>query len=309
MDSNRPIADLIAALNDAESAGSFVGSVFDYAVAQPVDRFADPSRALAHVERALTERIVSTAIETVARGFVERERERAKERGDKWGDWLPDDAKEQLTELAGQPVVIDERVLLAAIEQPAVRAGVRAMVKDTLDAFVKSVTKGGLIGPSRRKKGLFSGLGDQLQKQLGRGVSRFIDTSLNVILKRVIVRLGQPSTQEQLGRLVQSTFVRELDAPTRRFWGVATSLPIDEVLDLVPEIVTHNLKREPLQRIIQDEVDRAIEDIGKSSVAELLGDEDDLASLRTDVIELITPLVQEFAVEGHFDRWLGNLPD
>ena len=309
MDSNRPIADLIAALAAPEAASSLVGRVFDYAVAQPIGRFVDRGSILEQVERALTEHTITTAVETVARGFVDRERERAKERGDRWGDWLPADAQEQLTELAGRPVVIDEPVLLAAIEQPAVRAGVRAMVKDTLDAFVKSVTKGGLLGSTGHKKGLFGGIGGQLQKQLGRGVSRFVDSSLNVILKRVIVRLGQPETQAQLGRLIQSNFVRELQAPTRRFWGVAKSFPVDDILDLVPAIVIHNIEREPVQRIIKDEVERALETIAESTVSELLDDDAALAGARAELIALITPLVTEFASDGQMEEWLEGLPD
>jgi len=140
-------------------------------------------------------------------------------------------------------------------------------------------------------------------------VSKFVDTSLNVILKRVIVRLGQPSTQEQLGRLVQSTFVRELEAPTRRFWGVAKSLPIDEVLDLVPAIVTHNVEREPLQRIVREEVEQSLEHIGESTITELADDESIVAAWRADLVDLITPLVQELASDGYFDEWLGSLPD
>ena len=309
MDSTRPSADLIRALATAEAAGSLVGHVFDYAVEQPVERFTRRDRVFEQVEGALTEHVLSTAIETVARGFVERERKRAKQRGDKWRDWLPCDAVEQLTELTGRPVVIDEPLLLAAIEQPAIRAGVRAMVKDTLDAFVKSVTTGGLLGSSGRKRGLLGGLGGQIQKQLGRGVSLFVDGSLNVILKRLIARLGQPETQEQLGRLIQSSFVRELETPTKRFWGIAKGLPVDEVLDLVPGIVMHNIDREALKEIISEEVGLALDAVGTQSVRELLADDEQLSAWRADVSELLVPFVVEVAASGKLEGWFGDVVD
>jgi hypothetical protein len=309
----RAIQKLLKGLGDAEAAGALVGAGFDFALAQPVRTYVDPERLLGHLDRALDERVVEAYLRDHVRPFFDREAERAVARDDRVGDWLTAEAQAELRALAAKPVEFDRRFLEGLVKQDSVRHMLRSVIEETLDRFVQSVKQGlstvsgGRLGGGKGLLGgITGGITGQFEQLLQRAVGSFVGGSMNLMLERLVAILSSPETARQLGRSKLQAYDAAVKTPTRKVAKSALKAPLDDLLETVPGLIAHNLARPEVRVGIVAEVEAFLAIEGERPVGDLLADEDAVAALRGEVVEVAGPLLSAFAEDPGFLAWLAE---
>lgn len=308
---------LLAALANQSKSEALVGLAFDFAVSQPVSTFVEPAQVLAHVERALDESLTEAALRQHVRPLLDRELARARARGDRVGDWLTAEALAELRSLAARPVVLKRSFLEGLVKQEAVAHLVRSVVEETLDRFLQTLkpggSGGGVLGAMGRGavglasgfgKGILGGLGAQMEAQLKSAASAFIAGSMNVVMDRVVTILASPETGARLGRMNMSGFDEALKQKTSKVMEQVMKLPIDDLLDVVPGLLAHNLARPEIRAGILEELEAFLAIEGARTLKEILEASKGLEVWRAEVLSRGTPLLQNFATTEEFRGWL-----
>lgn len=313
----RAIARLLDGLDDPDGAGALVDLAFDFAIDQPLTRYLDPERVLGHLERALQPSVMERIVRAHLRPWLDRERDRAHARGDRVGDWLTAEAIAELRALAARPVELKRSAVESVVRQEAVRDMLRGIIEEALDRFVDTLrpggSGGGLVGAVGRGafglagsvgKGLFGGISSQVEGQLRRAVTTFLEGSMNALLDRVVAMLSSRETAEQLGRMKLSGFDRALKQTTASVMDALHRQPLDDLLEPLPELLAHNLAREEVRAGVLEEVRAILEIEGARTVRELLDEAGAVEAWRSEVLDVATPLVQELSRTPAFRAWL-----
>ncbi|MCK6575304.1 hypothetical protein L6V77_29925 [Myxococcota bacterium] len=310
---------LLAALADAHQTETLVGLAFDFAMTRSVGEFVRPERVLAHLDRALDEALTETALRTHLRPALDREVERARRRDDRVGDWLTAEAKAELRALAARPVKLDRRFIEGLVKQEAISDLVRSVVEETLDRFLQTLkpggSGGGVFGAVGRSavgiasgfgKGLLGGIGAQMESQLKGAAATFIAGSMHAVMDRVVAILTSPETGAKLARMNVGAFDKAMEKKTHELAAAAMKLPVDDLLDVVPGLIAHNLARPDVREGLLEELAAALAIEGERTLGDILTASRDLDAWRTEVIEIGAPLVREFAATPAFKAWLGD---
>lgn len=293
----------LARLADAEDAGRLVGVGFDFLMTQPVSRFVTPSQVLEHIEAALRPTHVRRVVTEHLPAALERDRERARARGDRLEAYLTDEALEVFRRLAAEPVRLNPEILEGLVRQDAVRHLVRVMVEETLGRFVqmlKPAAANGSLG-----KGFFARLGAQMETQLSKAAAGFVASSLDFLLGRLAHVLATPETESQLGRLRAEGLDEALKLRTSTLWDLTQGLDPEEVLAVVPCLVEHNLARPEIRELILAEAAAALEVEGGRTLADLL-EPDAVAAWRARCMEVAGALLTELVHTAPFEQWLAG---
>jgi hypothetical protein len=312
----RAIQKLRKGLEDPAGAGDLVGRAYDFVLQQPVNRFVEGDRLLASLERVLDERLVEPYVQTHVRAFLQREWERSKERADVVGDWLTAEAKAELRSLAARPVDFDKRFLDRLVQDDSTRHMLRSIVQETLDRFVSGFKStlssvgelgGGRLGgfAGRASKGLLGTVLGQVEANLQRAVTAFVNGSMNVMLERLVAILSSPDTGRQLARTKLAVFDQLMKLPTAKVnAGLHKGSTLDDVLEAVPGVISHNLERETVRAGVLEELEAWLSTEGEKTVGELLDGDEHAAAVRQDVVELGGPLLADFAKSDLYLEWL-----
>ena len=321
----RAMKKLTAAMADPDQAAALAGVVFDFAVTQPVERFIDSARVLAHLDAALAPAHVQRWLEEHARPAFERESARARARGDSIGDWLPPRAVEALRQVAATPLAPNRAWLEGFVRQDAVQHLLRSIVQETLERFLAALKGGGgvgdappssvsgLVGAMGRSafgvanslsKGILGGLGAQVEQQLKQSASAFINGSMSVMLDRVVAIMLAPEAQQRGARLAAATLEQVLGAKTAALYEHAARLPQDALWRAAADVLAHNLARPEVRAAVLEEVEAALRAEGTRPVAALLADAGALDAAREDFVRVATPLIGDLARHPAFGAWL-----
>ena len=304
---------------DADSIG-LCRLAADFVLDRPVAAFIHPARVDFWLDTAFDEGAVHAAVEAHVQGFVERERERARARGDTVRDWISAEAQAELRAFAARPVVFDRKTLERWVDQDAVRSIMQSIVRETLDRFVDTVkpggSGGGLVGAvgrrtigfaSRAGRGLLGGLGGQLEDLLRGAVKSFVGSSMGLMMDRMVTILMQPETQRQLGRLRLSTYERAIASETVKIFDQAAEEPaLEELIEVLPGLIAHNLERAGVRAIIRAEVTRWVEAEGERPIRSFLPAEN-IEALRDELAALVQPMVLAFVATDGFAVWADGL--
>jgi hypothetical protein len=310
---------LLAALADPTQTEALVGLAFDFAMTRPVSTFVSPERILGHLDHALDEALTEAALRTHLRPALDRELERARRRDDRLGDWLTAEAKAELRALAARPVRLDRRFIEGLVKQEAISDLVRSVVEETLDRFLQTLkpggSGGGVFGAVGRSavgiasgfgKGLLGGLGAQMESQLKGAAASFIAGSMHSVMDRVVAILTSPETATKLARMNVAAFDKAMEKKTLDLAKAAMKLPVDDLLEVLPGLVAHNLARPDVRAGILEELEAALAIEGARTLGDVLETARDLDAWRAEVIEVGAPLVREFAATPAFKAWLAD---
>ena len=148
---------------------------------EPIQSFVDLDIVLAHLDRAFDQRITERFVVEHLRPFIEREKVRAAERGDRIGDWISRNARgttEHRDETGYRP-----RLLTFGRTRCIGQTHAEIHCERNLDRFITTSpgsSGGGLVGSvgrsalgfaSRAGKGLLGQIGGQFEQQLQSAVS------------------------------------------------------------------------------------------------------------------------------------------
>ena len=312
----RAIQKLLSALADEDQASELVGVWFDHAIDQPVSRYVDAERLLAQIERALAEPRIERWARLHLKPSLERGHERAKASGDTVGDWLTAEAQAELRAIAAQPVELDRVFLERLVRQGSVKHMLKSVVEETLNRFIETLrpggSGGGVGGRVARSAfgfakqvaggGILGAIGGQVEQQISRAARVFIDGSMTVMLERLVAILSSPETAHQLGRSKLSAYEELVKTPIAKLTKRALKLDVDDLLEVLPDLVAHNLARPEVREGFLAEVAAALEVEGARTVREILGD--DLAAVRDELVTLGAPLLAELAGAEALLDWL-----
>ena len=309
--------DLTKKLKDPDNAAALVDLLFHHVMAEPVDSLVDADVVLAHLDRAMDERITDRWVREHLTTFLERESARAEVRQDTVGDWLAAELQAELRALSMRPVQFNRRFLREVVQQDSVKHMVKKIVEETLNRFVTTLkpggSGGGLIGSvgrgafgfaSRASKGILGQIGGQLESQLQSAATSFVQNSTAVMLDRIIVILTSPETAQHLGRSGAAAHDAIMKQKTSDVWRfVEKNLPLDDLLECLPGQCLHIMSRDDLRQGIRDEVAAFLAIEGKKKIGDLFADHDQMKTMNEEVVALATPLLMSFAQSDAFKTW------
>lgn len=313
----RAIQNLRGALADETAAADLVGRFFDHAVAQPLSTYVVPEYVLTHLDRLLDERVTEPWVKNHLRAWFDRDLARAEERGDTVGDWISPEARTELRALAARPVQMDRRFLEKLVQQGAIKHMLRSIVEETLDRFVSTFKPGGTGGgfaggvargvfgaASKASGGLLGSVAGQIEQQLRAAVSSFVQGSMSMMLDRLVVILSSQETANQLARMKLNGFDEAMKRPTAKVAQGVQRLPLDDLLEVLPGQLVHNLRRDEVRAALREDVALWLEAEGARPVRDLAADEAALLAWRAEVVAIATPVLVGFAAAEPFVEWL-----
>jgi len=316
---------LLNALAQPEQGTALAGVLFDFGVAQPVSRYVAVDSLLPHLDRALAPEQVERVLRVHVRPAFERERVRARTRGDKVGDWLSPAMKAELRALAAKPVPPDRAFLEAFVKQDAVQHLLRSIIQETLERFLHALKSGGeqaaggvggLVGAMGRgafgmanslSKGLLGGLGAQVEQQLKQAANTFIANSMNLMMERLVVILVAPETAQRGARMVAAGFDKLLELRTSTVLDRADRLPQDALWAAASGLLAHNLARPEVRAGLLEEARHALELEGARSVADLLEEAGALEAWRAEFVGTFGPWLNDLSKDPAFKAWTQSL--
>lgn len=302
--------DLLRRLAHPESSASLGRAVVSFLLSQPVSRFVVAEEVPGYLDSLawppLAERIIGTHVAA----FCRRERERAKDRGDHFRDYLTPEALEFLRRELGRPVVLDRAFVDGLVRQDAVRHLLRSIVEETVHRFVQSLKPGGPEGlfgslPRGPGMGLFVKVATQIEAQIQRAASAFVQSSLEVLLGRLVQILSTPDTAKRLGGLRLAGFEALCGLSSRRAWALAHKMPLDEALALLPGLLRHNLLRTELRKALVAEVDSLLSAEGEHSIRDLV-DARTSGAWQEEGARHFSPFLRDFLASEAFRKWLAS---
>jgi len=308
--------DLKTRLSTPADAGALLGLAFDFALSQTVSTYVLPDRLLSHLDAALSEPRLVEWTERHLAPFLERERARAKERADRVRDWLTAELQTELRSLAAKPIDLDPKMVERLVRQDSVRHMLRSVVQETLDRFVDTLRPGGqgggLLGSvgrsafgfaSRAGKSLLGNISGQIESQLKSAVTGFVQSSMSMMLDRVVHIIRSQEMQRQLSRSSVALFDEVMKSKTTDIWEFTMArVDLNDLLEAIPGQLAHNLSRPAIRDALLAEVSAYLEIEGDRPVSDLLAPES-IALLRADVIRMGAPLLGALAQTPGFAAW------
>jgi hypothetical protein len=315
-----PHAGLLARLAAPEDAGELIDLIVDFVIDRPVSAYVDADRVLAAIDRALDERITAKAIAEHLEPFIAREQARLMARPDEQvAHWLTAEAQAELAKLAAQPIKVDEKVVRRFADQPQVRDMLRSFVEDTLSRFISAFKPGGAGGgvagavgrgafgfASKVSGGLMGGLGEQVEAQLKKAATGFVQTSLPGMIERMVTQLAAPETARRMVKTQGMALDGALKTPVSRIARMWAKVDTHGLMAAMPGLIAHNLARPEIRAGILSEVGALLAVVGAQPVRTLLADEGQVLGIKADARAIGIPLFAEGVANGPILAWLAR---
>jgi hypothetical protein len=273
---------MTAKLDDA-ALEKFLDLTFDHLCKHKLSELIDPDRVVAAIDETHTPARIADFQFRVVSSLRTRLIDRAKKSEVLLSAWLPEDARDRIAEMLGQPAPIPQKLIDEAVSSEGVRDQIREALRDTISNFIKGAGGGGqgagairgAIGFGARAfgaagKAVLGGLGDELQKQMQERVKDFVDGAVEGVQDRIAKRLADPKTAEELGKRRRKAFLKMLDSKESDAAKMIARAPHAQIDSLVPEIVRHNVVRKEVRDTIRDEVAAVVADLSKENIGDLL---------------------------------------
>jgi hypothetical protein len=149
-------------------------------------------------------------------------------------------------------------------------------------------------------------ISSQLEAQLKAAVTGFVQSSMNLMLDRVVDIIRSPEMQRQMSRSGVALYDELVGTKTVDLWDfMLARVDLDDLLEVIPGQLAHNLARPEIREGIVAEV-AALLDLEGAHPLSALVEPQVLIELRADVIRVGTPLLSELARSPAFDAWLGG---
>jgi hypothetical protein len=227
------------------------------------------------------------------------------------GVWLPEPVKDALAQMLRTPVRIPKKWIDQAVTDERVREQVRQTMQEALAGAVQkgfSVTPGGrgikgvlgLAGAAGR--GLFGGIGEEIQRQIEERLKDLVDSGVSLLQHRVAQKLASDETAQQLGRRRKRAFLELLKTPESEAARSVERVPHEVIDAMVPAIVAHNLGRDEFRQALREEIAAALEELSKQPIGELLDELGVRSLVKEGVRAQALPLVREFLRSPHKPR-------
>jgi len=307
---------MTAKLDDA-ALTKFLDLTFDHLCTHTLSELVDPDRVLAAIDETTAPARVADLQFRVIGPLRTRLIERAKKSELLLGAWLPDDARDRIAEMLGQPAPIPQKIIDEAVSSEGVRDQIREALRDTISNFIKGVSGGGggagaglrgAIGLGARAfgaagKAMLGGLGDELQKQMQERAKDFVDGAVEGVQDRIAKKLADPKTAADLGKRRRKAFLKLLETKESDAAKTVARAPHAQIDALVPSIVRHNVERKELRDAIRDEVAAVVAELSKETLGDLLDRVGARKLARDALLQQGLPIAKELVKTPEFAAW------
>lgn len=284
-------------MDDAELDALCEG-LFAFVCERRVGEFVDGAELMAGLDAAATEPRLARLIARFVAPSRARLLDRARAGDVKLGAWLPAPVHEALAALLGRPAPIPRALIDELVASDEVRDSVRVLLHETFTGVVSK----GFAPAGRGIRGMFSVLGDELQRQLSARVRDFVDGGVQILQKRVAQKLASDETARQLGRRRRRAFLDGAARPESFVVGLLDRVAWAVSDAAAPSVIAHNLARAELRAALEAEIAAALAELSTQTIGELL-DELGLRELVHTAVRTRGPsLAREFLASPHFSR-------
>ena len=314
---------LLKSLGDDEAARALITLVIDYILHLPIGRYVDLELLLETSREAYQPEALNSLLLRVLPQGLARWRDLETSAPSPLKDWLTPELDAELRAFVLRAQVLRaDRVQLWA-HHPVTRHVTRAFVEETLDRFVERVKPGseggGLLGAAgrgafgiaqRASRGVFGSITEQLQSQLKGLTSEFVSASMGTLLDQLALIVNTPEVAQLLAEAQLKGYINLTARPVSALIAsLSAEVPhwsdeeISEWSELTAEWVGHLIAR-PEVEVWAVEIQRQlISDLGDKSVAELIGGEAPVETLKRALVDTLAPHLRDFLETSDFTAW------
>jgi len=292
-----------------------VGSLFEFLCERRVGELVDTAQVMAALDQAVTPERVGRLNARFVTPARERLIARARASALLLGAWLPEPVKQAIGDFLGRPVRLPKKLVEELVASDKVREQVRATLQEAMTGVIQKAftsTPGGgalrgAIGLGARvagaaSRGLFGGLGAEVQRQLEERVKDVVDASVGVVQRRIAERLLAEETARSLGRRRKQAFLELLSRSEKETGELLAEGPWPLLDGLSPVVVPWNLQRPEVREAVRAEIDAVLAELSKQTVGELLDELGLRALARQGFADKLGPLARAFVASAHFKR-------
>jgi hypothetical protein len=269
-------------------------------IMRAVDAAAEPTRAARLLQR-----------------FVAPARARLIERAQKsellLGAWIPAPMQTLIADFLGRPAPIPPRIIDEVVKSERVREAVKQMLEESLKnvidrAFNAAPGGRGLRGlaglAGNATRGLFGGIGEQVQKAIEERLRDTMDVGVQLVQKRLAQRLASEETARTLGVRRRQIFLEALKMREADVGKTLAEIAWPMIDGLGPPLVAHNVARAEVREAVKAEIAAALAELSSQTVGELL-DELGMRELARDTLRTRgLPLLYAFLSSREWTGWL-----
>jgi hypothetical protein len=227
--------------------------------------------------------------------------------------WLPEPVKNAIADFLGRPARLPRKLVEEAVASERVREQVRQTMQESMTSVVEkafSTAPGGgalrgAIGLGARmagaaSRGLFGGLGAEVQRQLEARIKDVVDASVSMVQRRIAERLLADDTARSIGKRRKQMFLDVLERSEKEAGELLADGPWSLSDGLAPVVGPYNWQRAEVREAVRAEIEATLAELSKQTIGELL-DDFGLRSLAKDAVrQKIVPLLDAFVASPHF---------
>lgn len=328
MVSNMTSRNLSLVLQDDQAAEALLHLSLDFFLNQEVSSWLDLEIFFESLQSAYRPQVLQRLLSDWLPRALSRSRKLESLTQHHFATWLTPELDAEIRSMLATTQFLSPQRIHEFIQHPLVKHITQAFVEETLQRFVQKVKVGseggGLLGlagrsafgwASKASKGVFNGLGDQLQQHLANITHEFVSASMDVLLEQ----LGKIIATEEVANLLAQAQVDYYDQFKTKSMSQYLRLvfdlsndekaiqerqsQIDEWAELLSEWMTHLLEHPHLAEVVGQIHQDLIEEIGAQSPRMLIDDEDTINAIKESCITSLKPMLQLLTQQDSFTQW------
>jgi hypothetical protein len=284
-----------------------IGSFFDFLCEHRVSELVDTQQIMTAVDTVSTPERIGRIVTRFVAPSRQRLLDRATQSKLLFGVWLPDPVKTAIADYLGRPARIPKKLIDEFVASEKVREQVRTTMQEAITGVMKPGAKGigGVIGLGARAagaagRGLFGGLGAEVQKQFEERIKDVVDGAVGLVQKRIAERLASEETARSLGKRRKKAFL-DLQQRSEKEAGEFLAEAPHALLDgLAPVVIPHNLQRAEVREAVQAEVDAALAELSTQTIGQLLDDLGLRDQVKQGLRDKLGPLISAYVASPFF---------
>jgi hypothetical protein len=292
---------------DAVVIDRLIGSFFDFLCERKVGELVDTAQVMAALDTVSTPERLGRLITRFVAPSRQRLLDRAKASTLLFGVWLPEPVKQAIADYLGRPARIPKKLIDEFVKSEKVREQVRTTMQEAITSAMKPGGSGlrGMIGFGARAagaagRGLFGGLGAEVQKQFEERIKDVVDGGVGLVQKRIAERLASEETARSLGKRRRQAFL-DLQQRSEKEAGEFLAEAPHALLDgLAPVVIPHNLQRAEVREAVKAEIDAALAELSNQTIGQLLDDLGLRAQIKQGARDKLGPLIAAYVASPHF---------
>lgn len=305
----------------------------DHFLAQPVSDLVDVGSVAVQIQAGMSAEAVRRWRTRVGDPGMARARTRWADSDETLGDWLPDEAIDELRSLFASPGFPRLRWARGAVSPSALSGLLAPALQEVLLGFVKRLSKlrgeeGGKGRPASRfdlrgrvkasvhkrgeqlvgaGKSVLGGLSMGFEERLRSTARDFSGTASTTLRTALADRMRSEAGTELVAKIRVQIFERLLETPLHELAADLDGLDPEIFWSAVGHTADHLGALERFDVLLLTELRATLDLEGSRTVGEVLDDVGDLSALRHALVTQAEPLARDLFGHAEFQKWLRDL--